>query len=110
MQEITKISNQTLELRKLEKLGEKSSYLDLISKMRWESFQILRDLAENQCRSVWVEGKYEKIEMNRVWGCLAVFIKRWVNGICLLTGAYEHLTIKWYIYIYIYIYILKAIW
>jgi hypothetical protein len=54
MQEISKISNQTLKLRKLEKLGEKPSYLDLISEMRWESLQILRDLAENQCRSVWI--------------------------------------------------------
>jgi hypothetical protein len=34
MQEISKISNQTLELQKHEKLGEKSSYLDLISEMR----------------------------------------------------------------------------
>jgi riboflavin biosynthesis pyrimidine reductase len=57
MQEISKILSQTLELRKLEKLGEKYSYLDLILKMRWESLQILRDLAENQCRSVWVERK-----------------------------------------------------
>jgi hypothetical protein len=30
MQEVSKISNQTLELQKLENLGEKSSYLDLI--------------------------------------------------------------------------------
>jgi hypothetical protein len=41
MQEISKILNQTLKLQKLEKLGEKSSYLDLISKMRWEPFKYL---------------------------------------------------------------------
>jgi hypothetical protein len=57
MQEISKISNQTLKLRKLEKLGEKSSYLDLISKIRLESLQTFGDLAENHCGSVWVERK-----------------------------------------------------
>jgi hypothetical protein len=41
MQEISKILNQTLQLRKLEKLGEKSSYLDLILKMGWKSFKLL---------------------------------------------------------------------
>jgi hypothetical protein len=51
-----KISNKTLKLRKLEK-REKSLYLDLILKMRWESFKSLRDLAENHCGSVWVERK-----------------------------------------------------
>jgi hypothetical protein len=57
MQEISKISNQTLKLQKFEKLGEKSSYLDLILKMRWKSLQTLRDLAKNHCGSVWVERK-----------------------------------------------------
>jgi hypothetical protein len=42
---------------KIENLWEKSSYLDLISKMRWESLQTFRDLAENHCGSVWAERK-----------------------------------------------------
>jgi hypothetical protein len=52
-----KISNKTLKLRKLENFWEKSSYLDLILRMRWESFKTLRDLAENHCGSAWVERK-----------------------------------------------------
>jgi hypothetical protein len=54
MQEISRISNKTLKLRKLEKFGEKSSYLDLILKRRLKSFKILRDLAENPFKSVWL--------------------------------------------------------
>jgi hypothetical protein len=61
-----KISNKTLKLQKLEKFWENSSYLDLILRMRWESFKTLRDLAKNYCGSVWVERKSEKIQMNRV--------------------------------------------
>jgi hypothetical protein len=52
MQAISRISNKTLKLRKLEKFGEKSSYLDLILKTRLKSFKILRDLAENFFGSV----------------------------------------------------------
>jgi hypothetical protein len=51
------ISKKTLKLRKLGKIWGKSSYLDLISKMEWESFKTLRDFAKNHCGSVWVERK-----------------------------------------------------
>jgi hypothetical protein len=54
MQEISRISNKTLKLQKLEKFGKKSSYLDLILKTRLKSFKILRDLAENLLEGVWV--------------------------------------------------------